>query len=171
MKTTSSYRFIGGFGILVGINLYIAHVPWSLFPDASINPFLPELWQHKETILAMLFFCAFLGIFVLLLMTQCKFIITTDEGIKFINPLLPFLRKTRKWSDYDYFHIVQESSTWASYESIWFIKDNVLKERISSFYYSNYEEIKGTIKTENRGELEISQYRQLLCWFGKKIKN
>lgn len=162
---------MGGFGILLAINLYIGYLPWYLFPKVSINPFSAEVWQHKETLLLMVLFFAFQGIFVLLLMTQCKFIIATNEGITFVNPLLPFIRNKRNWTDYDYFQIVNESSLWFTHESVWLIKDNVLKERISSFYYSNYDEIKGKIKTENRGELEISQYRQLLCWFGRKINS
>lgn len=125
----------------------------------------------EAALLVISVFVAFQGIFILVLMSQCKFIITTPEGITFVNPLLPFIRTTKKWADYDYFQIVQESSTWTSYEAVWLIKDDKLKQRISSFYYSNYAEIVESIKAENRGQLEINQYRQLLCWFGQKIKS
>ena len=57
------------------------------------------------------------------------------------------------------------------HEAIWLIKNNKLKDRISSFYYTNFTELKAEIKTKNLGELEINQFKQLLCLFGLSIKN
>ena len=169
MTTKSKYKYLGGFGIILGLNIYSTTWPRKIFPNVNLDFYRLENWQNEYLRKAMLFFLGIQGIFLLLLMTQCKFIIASIEGITFVNPLLPFIRKKRNWSDYDYFQTVQEKSTWTTHESIWFIKDNKLKDRISSYYYSNYYEIKAEVKAEDRGLLQISQYRQLLCWFGARI--
>lgn len=171
MTVKSEYKFFGGFGLLLGFNILIATSPWTIFSKYRAFIFASEAWQYNipQTVLPV--FLGFLGIFVLLMMTQCKYIIISNEGITYINPLLPFLRKKREWTDYDYFQIVQENATDGPREALWLIKDDILKDRISSFYYTNYLQIKQEIKIKNRGLIEISQYRQLLCWFGKKIND
>ena len=170
MKIRSRYKYFGGVGIILGINIYVASKLWTIFPKANIDPFTLESWQNEAVRIAMLVFFAIHGLLIWLFISQCKIIIISNEGITFINPVLPFIRTTRIWSDYDYFQTVQERSMWAGAEALWLIKDNILKERISCFYYTNYSEIKDGIKTENRGELSISEYRQLLSLWGFKIK-
>lgn len=170
MKIISKYKYFGGAGLIIGLNLYIGYSLWTLAPKAHISLFSTESWQNEATRTAMFFFLGIQALFLWLFISQCKIIIITDEGIKFINPILPFISKTRNWSEYDSFQTVSEGSLWSKHESVWLIKDNVLKERISSFYYTNYSTIKAGIKTADQGELIISQYRQLLCWWGFKIK-
>ena len=170
MKIRSKYKYFGGVGLIIGLNVYIAYSLWLFAPKAHISLFSIESWQNEITRIAMFFFLGIQAIFLWLFISQCKFIIVSDKGITFVNPVLPFLRKTRLWREYDCFQTVIEGTLWARHESVWLIKDNVLKERFSSFYYTNYSEIKHGIKAENRGELKLGQYRQLLCWWGFKIK-
>lgn len=169
MEIKSKYKLFGGYGILLSINWYIATLPWTTFPNAKINPFNTEVWEHGANILMMCIFFGIQSIFLLLLMTQCKSISVSKEGITFTTPLLPFHKK-RKWSDYDSFLIVNERSTWAEYESIWLIKDNKLKDRISIFYYSNYQDIKENINGNKYEQVDIGQFRQLLIWFGYDVR-
>jgi hypothetical protein len=171
MTTKSKYKILGGFGLLLALNAVVGNLTWLVFIKLKTNPFFIENWQDRPTRISMLFVLGLQGIFLLLLMTQCKFIILNSGGLKLINPLFPFIRKTRDWSDYDYYQTVQEYSRGGFYEAIWLIKDNQLKDRISSFYYTNYTELKAGIKTMNMGKLEMNPFRQLFCLFGLKIKN
>jgi len=171
MTTKSKYKILGGFGLLIALNGIAGILTWLVFIKLKTNPFFIENWQDKPTRISMLFVLGLQGVFLLLLMTQCKYLIVYTDKLRFINPLLPFIRKTRDWSDYDYFQTVQEYSRGGYHEAIWLIKNNKLKDRISSFYYTNFTELKAEIKTKNLGELEINQFKQLLCLFGLSIKN
>jgi hypothetical protein len=162
---------LGGTGIIIGINIYLAIKLWTLAPKSEASPFSLESWQNPSVRIMMLIFLGVQAIGILLYVTQCKIIIVTDDGIAFINPLLPFIRKTLKWEAYDYYHLVEEHSIWWKYESVWLIKDNQLKDRFSSFYYSNYAAIKAGIRIENHGKLKLGISKQFRYWWGGKIKN
>ncbi len=111
-------------------------------------------------------------LFLLLLMTQSKFVITDSNGITFINPLLPIFRQKRNWNEFDYFILVEENSRYSTSEAVWLIKDGKVKGRFSSFYYSNYQDLKGQIKTRGKGKKSFSPLGQLFVLMGlKKIKD
>jgi hypothetical protein len=106
-----------------------------------------------------------------LLVTQCRRIEITDSTISFANPLFSGLQKTFSWKDYDYYVTVVEYSQGKDHEAIWFIKNQRIKSRISSFYYSNYLELKKGIKIENMGQLALSPIKQLAYLLGQRVKN
>jgi len=168
-KTYSKYKMFGGFGLLIALTGILGLLTWHVFFKLKTNPFSIDSWYDEKTRIAMCFTIGLQGVVLLLLMTQCKYIITDFEGVTFINPIFPFIRKTRKWSDYDYYHTVQESSRSGTYEAIWLIKNNKLKDRVSSFYYSNYSGIKGDIRTKKNGQLRINPFLEIFYWFGLKI--
>jgi hypothetical protein len=84
--------------------------------------------------------------------------------------LFPFIRKTKSWNSYDYYQTVEENARGGTYEAIWLVKDNYIKDRISSFYYSNYLDLKKDVKTDYKGELAINSLQQLGYLLGLKIK-
>jgi len=168
----SKYKIFGGFGIIIVLNGFAGILTWLVFYKVRVNPFIIESWQNEGSRIGMLFALGLQVTFLLLLMTQCKFIAVNRDGITFINPLLPFIRKTRKWTYYDKFCTLQETTQYGgSYEAIWLIKNNRLKNRISCFYYSNYSNLKNEIRIENSGSLDINPFRQLIALWGLKMKS
>ncbi len=170
MKIKSKYSTLGGFGYLLFLVILSGFILPYMFPRININPFSMESWHNEYTRIVMFFSLGFQALLVLFFISQCKYIISDHNGITFVNPIFPFIRKTRKWSDYDYYQTNQEATNGGSYEAIWLIKDDLLIDRISSFYYSNYGDIKDGIKAKNNGFLDISLTRQFFCLFGLKIK-
>jgi hypothetical protein len=160
--THSKYKILGGFGLMVGLNLLVVFGAYKLMTASKISldkvDFLND--HGARTVYATLFIVLF--IFLALLMTQCKRIITNKDGITFINPLLPFLRKENSWTDFDYFITVDEDSKYSSHEAIWFIKKGKLSKRISSFYYSNYADLLSQVKSKKKGKQYLDPYSQLL---------
>ena len=162
MKISSKYKILGGFGIALLLNFLSALLIWQALIENKVNG------------------CTNVGMAILIileigalafLITQCKYIVIENETIIFINPLLPFLRQTKNWSEYDYYQTVQEDSRGGTYEAIWLIKDNVIKNRISSFYYRNYSDLKREIKADYKGGLQLNNFQQIGCLLGMKIKS
>jgi hypothetical protein len=108
-------------------------------------------------------------IFLWIFITEFRFIIIYEKSITFINPILPFIRTVRIWDYYDECRTVLESSKHRNYEAIWFIKDNKLKARISSNSYTNYNELKRSIKIKRITRLKIKSSRQSLIRLGASI--
>jgi hypothetical protein len=172
MKTVySKYKIFGGFGIVMAMTGLAGCLTWLVFYKMEANPFKIESWQITGSRIGMLFALGLQVITLLLLMTQCKFIIANRDGLTFINPLLPFIRKTRKWTYYDKINTLQETTQYGSYEAIWLIKNNRLKDRISSFYYVNYSNIKNEIGINISESLDINPFRLLVAFLGVKIKS
>lgn len=151
---TSKYNFKGGFLLLVAMIL-IGFVLLIIAPIKLTTFYL--YFVTFQSLLLLLFF-----------MKECRFIRIDHEKIVYTNPVLPFLKKTKYFHDYDYFHTVEERSRSNSYETIWLIKNKVLVDRISSFYYSNYSEMKQSIPN-NKGPLSINSFKQIACRFGMEI--
>jgi hypothetical protein len=167
--TNSRYKFFGGFGLLLFLNL-LAGTLTSLLFTADKNVFSKEAWQVEGGIIAMSVILILQSIMTGLFTTQCKFIRIDTEGITFINPLLPFLRLKKKWTEYDYFVTTMESSRGGTYEAVWLVKDNRISNRISSYYYSNYNELKRSILLPEEENLKSNPIKQLANLFGVKIK-
>jgi hypothetical protein len=159
-KVYSKYKFFGGFGVIIGLNLFVGFGVYKFLTDSNITRF------------GLVFIFVVQLLLLILLMSQCRFIITDKDGITFINPLLPFLKKKRTWDDFDYFITVDEESRNGTYEAVWLIKEEKIKERFSSGYYSNYEEIKKQIKTNWKGKTSFTSFGVLFAMLGlKKIKD
>ena len=85
---------------------------------------------------------------------------------------MPFLRRFKQWTDFDYYILVDETSSYNTHEAVWLIKDEKIKERFSSFYYRNYTDMKKQIKTKGHGKKHFGQFEQFFAILGvKKIKN
>jgi len=159
----SKYKFFGGFGLLVGLTAIIAFGVFKLLTASKISLDKVDLTNDGGARIAYLVLFGLLFVFVLLLITQCKRIIADKEGITFINPLLPFLRTTYNWTAFDYFVTVDEDSNYSSHEAIWLIKNEKIKKRISSFYYSNYPDLLGQIEAIDKGKKNLDPFSQLLA--------
>lgn len=111
-------------------------------------------------------------LFLTLLATQCRYVIIDDAGITYINPLLPFLRRRTAWSDLDHYILVDEKSKYTTYEAVWLIRKGKMHSRFSSFYFSNYNELKSRVAVPGHGKKHFSPIGQLLAMFGwMRIKN
>lgn len=102
-------------------------------------------------------------------MSFAKSIIIDKNGITFRNPVFSFIMKKYFWSDLDYYiELEEESETGAVHEALWLIKDHQVKGRISAFFYSNYKELKSSLRLKNRGKRNYTPIFQLLAIVGLK---
>jgi len=175
METTrikSTYKIFGGFGLLLVLTLMCSSLYIKVIETQFENNYDLETWLNSTNDIFLVSILSFWEIVVLsLFMTQNKFIIIENEEIIFINPLLPFIRKIRQSNEYDYFITIMEQSRGGEHEAIWLIKDNKIKDRISSFYYSNYSELKENLSIRNEGERNINPFMQIFYLFGLRIKD
>lgn len=74
------------------------------------------------------------------------------------------------FSEYDYLYTNTEIIKGRIDYTIWLIKNKKLRDRISSFYYANYDEIIAAIHVKNKGELNIGYIKENLAHFGWKIE-
>lgn len=88
MKVTSKYKIFGGFGLLFCLNVFLGLVIYIVLSKADVDRFT-EL--NSLAVMGVIFAIQFL--FLVLFMTQLRYIIVDSEGITTINPSLPFLRK------------------------------------------------------------------------------
>ena len=164
----TKYKIWGGFSLLIFLN-----VMWFFLFRVAVLKIYRNLSMHEEwetgSIVVVSFIILMELIFIALFMSECKYMKVKPDKIIFINPILPFLRKTRYFSEYDYKQIVEEEARGGPHEALWLIKNRKLKVRISSFYYSNYSELKESIKIKDEGRLLINPFKQFGCILGMKI--
>ncbi|MFP4092363.1 MAG: hypothetical protein ACLFT3_18790 [Cyclobacteriaceae bacterium] len=170
-KVHSRYRLFGDFGLLIVLNGLIGIGTHRIVFDSDINYKVVDLLNDSEARYVYLVILGLQSLFLILFMTQCKYIIIDENEISFVNPLFPILRRKLKWSDYDYWVFVDEHSRGKTHEAIWLIKDNKVRDRFSSFYYSNYSKLKNKIerKVKGKGKLRIGPFGQLTSILGMKI--
>ena len=167
-KTYSRYKIFGGFGLLIGLNGLIGFGTFKLLTASKVSYDKVDLLNDSNALFAYSVIIGLNLLFLLLFMTQSKFIITDSSGITFINPLIPIFRKKCLWTDFDYFILVDEDSRYSTHEAVWLIKDERIKGRFSSFYYSNYQDLKRQIKTNGKGKKNFSPFGQLFALMGLK---
>ena len=163
-RVTSSYKYFGGFGLLILLNGLIGIGTYKLLTTVDMVDLLNNSNTQKV-------YAVVLGLqllFLTLFSTQNRFIIADNDGITFINPLLPFLRSAYRWTDFDYYLTVDESSQHSTHEAIWLIKNKRLKARFSSFYYSNYDDLIDQVRTKNKGDKYFNPFDQLFILTGLK---
>lgn len=162
----AKYKFTG-FTLPVAANFLFGILTWTVFSNSDLSD--PETWRDGTSRFLLIFTGGMQILLLFLFMTQCRFIIITETSVRFINPLLPFLVSKYDWADFDYCKSVEEYSRYQSHEAIWFIKDGKLRQRISSFYYSNYGALKRHIKTPYKGRLKMGPFKQMYCMLGGPI--
>jgi hypothetical protein len=168
----SKYKIFGGFGLLVGLNLLIGFGTFKLLTSSKISYDKVDLLNDNEALIAYSVIIGLNLLFLILLATQSKFVIADYNGITFINPLIPILRNTKQWTDFDYFILVDETSRYDTHEAVWLIKDEKIKGRFSSYYYTNYKDLKKQIKTKGLGKKHYGPFEQLFALIGMiRIKN
>ena len=171
-KVYSKYKILGGFGLLLGLNILTGFGTFKLLTSSKISYDKVDLINNDNALFAYSVIIGINLLFLILFATQSKFVIADKNGITFINPLIPILRNTRQWSDFDYFILVEEASRYDTHEAVWLIKDERIMGRFSSFYYSNYKDLKKQIKTKGQGKKHYGPFEQLIAHIGlMKIKN
>jgi len=169
-KVYSKYRFFGGFSlmlILSGLATFISYKALTSIPNRE-----ESLFEDTGLIILVSSIIVVSLLLVVSFINHCKFIIADAHGIKFINPILPFLRRSYSWSDFDYYIIVDEHSRYNTHEAVWLIKEEKIEKRLSSFYYSNYHTIKAQIKTKSRGKKNLNPFMQFFALIRlKRIKD
>ena len=162
----SKYKFTGLLALIFP-NLIWGYLTWTLF--TSTNFLDKETWGSPSLLILLLIVGGLQMLLLQLLMTQCQYIVITQETIQFSNLFLPFISRTYSWNDFDFFKSVKEHSEYNTHKAIWLIKDGKIKKRVSSFYYTNYGAIISHIKTPYKGELRMNPLRQAYCLFGGRI--
>lgn len=171
-KVYSKYKFFGGFGLLIVLNILMGFGTFKLLTSSKLGFDKVDLIKDNNALFAYSLVIGLTLLFLILLATQSKFVIADNNGITFINPLIPILRTTRKWEDFDYFILVEEASRYDTHEAVWLIKDEKIKGRFSSFYYTNYKDLKKQIKVKGHGRKHFGPFEQLFALLGlKRIKN
>lgn len=170
MTTTSKYSIIGGVLLLLFLNISLTVVGTKLFLDEleEIGDFETALAEFFTAWHSLLFLTLWAFAFTLL-NTECKRWKIDANGLSSSPFLFPFLKRHYAWKDFDFYMITEEYTRKESHEAIWLIKDRKLKARISSFYYSNYEELKSAIPISYKGKLVQPPLLQFLCLFGVRI--
>jgi hypothetical protein len=161
-RVTSSYKFFGGFGLFILLNGLIGIGTFKLLTTLD----MVDLMNNSNTQKVYAFVIGLQLFFLYLFSTQNRFIIADSDGITFINPILPFLRSTYRWTDFDYYVTVDESSQHSTHEAVWLIKNKRLKARFSSFYYSNYDDLIDQVKTTSKGDKYFNPFAQLFILMG-----
>lgn len=171
-KIYSKYKIFGGFGLLVGLTLLIGFCAFKLITASNLSYDRVDLLHDQKALIA---YSIIAGIFLLcmtLFATQCRYIIADNDGVLFVNPIIPIFRTHKLWTDFDFYIVVDESSRGGSHEAVWLIKNKKVRCRFSSFYYTNYDELKGQIRTEGKGKKYYGPFGQLFGLLGiMKIKN
>ena len=171
-KVNSKFKIFGGFGLLLLLNILVGFGSYKLLTSSKISFDKVDIINDNNALVGYSVIIGFNLLFLLLLTTQCKFIIVDNNGITFINPIIPILRRKKKWTDFDYFILVDEVSRYGTNEAVWLIKNERIKGRFSSFYYKNYEDIKNQIITKRKGKKNYGPFEQLFALIGlMKIKN
>jgi hypothetical protein len=166
-RIKSTYKIFGGFGLLLILSLLISLLYFKVVETQIENNIDFTSWlDNKNDFWTFIILSLFEMIFLSLFMTQTKYIIIDNDEINFINPLLPFFRRTRQFSEYDFYITTVEQARGGEYEAIWLIKNNKIKDRISCFYYSNYNELKDNLNVRNRGERKTNPFIQPLYLLG-----
>lgn len=170
-RVYSRYKVFGGFGLLLSFIIFFSFIIYKgLFAGQEIKLFDLQTWLHNDNYKIVVFLIGIELFWLVLFSTQCKFIIIEEKGITFVNPLLPFLRFSRPWNSYDYYLTIEEYSRGGTHEAIWLIKNGRVKGRISSFYYSNYNDLKDSLSLRDRGTLNANAFIQLFYLLGMRIK-
>ena len=169
-KVYSKYRIFGGFGLLVAMDLMVGFATYKLIIRGQyIQLFTFSSWVGNQNLKIVLITSAVAALVVTLFCTQNQFIIISYDRITFINPLLPFIQTTRQWGEYDYYVTVQEDARGGPHEAVWLIRNGRIKNRISSFCYSNYEELERKIGCRFSGTLRLNFLKQFCCLLGMKV--
>ncbi|WP_336702605.1 hypothetical protein [Chryseobacterium indologenes] len=106
---------------------------------------------------------AFIRLFFVNIHTK---IIITEKDITFQKL---FKSKTFNFADLNYFE-KKEFAKYKSYDALLIIKENKIVERISSFDYSNYEELKKKFAIHEYKNAEISFFDSLKLITGLNVK-
>lgn len=167
-KVYSRYKIFGGFGLLLWLTLAGGFGAYMLLTNLEVGYHNFDFKNDPGSLIAYAFIIGFVILLLVMLATQCRFIIADEEGITFINPILPFLKKSRRWTDFDAYILVDERTRHATHEAVWLIKNEKLKGRFSSFYYANYPELKAKIKTKGGEKIDVSPMDQFLVLMGAK---
>jgi hypothetical protein len=164
-KIYSHYKIFGGFGLILALNGVIGFGTYMLLTASKVSVDKVDFINDGNARMAYLTIFGLELLFLILLMTQCRFIIADREGMVMINPLLPFLRKKWRWTDFDYYAIVDESSSHATHEAAWFVKNRKLVARFSSFYYTNFDDLLDCIATKS-GRMDPNPFEQFFILLG-----
>jgi hypothetical protein len=163
-RVISHYKLFGGFGLFILLNGLIGIGTFKLLTKLDWT----DLINNSNTQAVYAFVIGLQILFLWLFSTQNRFIIADNDGITFINPLLPVLRSKYRWTDFDYYLTVEESSSYSTHEAVWLIKDKRLKARFSSFYYSNFEDILDQVRTTSKSGRYLNPLDQFLILMGLK---
>lgn len=107
---------------------------------------------------------------VFLLFRQIRIIRLTKENSVLSFPVFTFFRKTIVWRENDFYITIDEHSQGGPHEAVWIVRNEKVIERFSSFYYSNYKELKKHLPIEYKGKIHVGAFSQVYYLFGGRFK-
>lgn len=161
--TTSKYNFTGGFTLLIFLNIVWGILTYFILTNTPIDKMKT---MDTTEIVVFIIVCLIQISFLNMFRRNCKVIHISKNGMILINPLFPFLRTKKTWSDFDFYKIKIEHNRVSVFETLWFFKDNKLEFKISKFYYRNYHQIKAGIHLKSNGKLNLTLWQNFTAFFG-----
>lgn len=167
----SSYKVFGGFGLLIILNGLIGFVTYHLIVKMRFDFFSITTWTENENIIGPIIIFIFQLVLIRLLLNENRFLIIKENRLTLYNPILPIIHKTIILSELDYCMNISENSRYAEHEALYFVKNGKVIDRISSFYYSNYPELKKGLGIKVKGNQRIGILKQMgIVMFGLTVK-
>ncbi|MCD7976838.1 MAG: hypothetical protein LUG51_06660 [Tannerellaceae bacterium] len=150
MEVRSRYRILSLLLILIA-NLLWGWISGLLIYLSIQDPdFIREMPPGPLILVSLIFLMEL--ILLNIFFKDCRRIRMNDEKIIFINPLLPFIRKSYRWRKLDYhLTVIEYAKRGGAFETTWLIRKGRVKARISSFYIANYMEIKDSLCIPDQG--------------------
>lgn len=128
----------------------------------------PEFWNSMDS-MGMLLASISILIFGSLPILKMKIIRIEKHQLVFQKYVFGSNIRMVNLKYYDHYKTVLEETENGLFESVWLIKDGKLEDSFSTYQYVNFTELKSAIVLENKGELDASPMKQLLCRFGSTI--
>ena len=164
-------EIFGGLGIIIIITLVWSILTYNIFFNSEIEPFELETWT-KGIDWAFLIFTAIIEmIFLRILIKDNRVIIIKEDKVIFKSWVLPIFSKMRKKTFYDGYILVSETNRYGNvYQAMYLIRNGRITDRISSFYYKNFDSIVNSLDIKFLGRRKISFIKQLLVGLGVKVR-
>lgn len=121
---SSRHKLFGGFGLMLVLNACTSLVVYMLLFNSTVRIEQVNLMNDPKAQFAYPIVIGMWLLFLLLLITQSPFIIANREKVTFIKPVLPFLRRTYSWGEFDYYILMEEHSRHDTHEAVWFVKND-----------------------------------------------
>lgn len=162
-NTVSMPKIFKGLIVTIIINIIWGLLTYNLFFNSKIKPFELTTWT-KGIDWAFLILVGVLElIFLKLLIKDNRIIVIKNDEIIFKSWVIPIYYKIRKKTFYDGYILVGEKDKYGNvYQAMYLIGKGKIIDKISSFYYQNFDDIVDAFDLKFLGRPKVGFIKQLL---------